>query len=183
MAVIMNHLLLDDRILWADGSITVPSDIIEKYIHIADDGKLFTDEITNEISDYNKFVPPKSKIKIKQLLYSKDTTWNIPSEITKIDIKHRVEQSLLDEIAESDFTKVEISDRWDRLEYEWSKFVDNDLLELIYAIIYVINSFISNNIVWGVGRGSSTSSYLLYLLKVHDVDSVEYELDFSEFLP
>jgi DNA polymerase III alpha subunit len=39
-----------------------------------------------------------------------------------------------------------------------------------------------NNIVLGVGRGSSVASYVLYLLGVHRVDSLKYDLDIKEFL-
>jgi DNA polymerase III alpha subunit len=49
-------------------------------------------------------------------------------------------------------------------------------------MVYVIDTFKKNNVIWGVGRGSSVSSYILYLLEVHDVDSVMYDLDFNEFL-
>jgi DNA polymerase III alpha subunit len=40
----------------------------------------------------------------------------------------------------------------------------------------------ANNIIWGVGRGSSVASYVLYLLEVHRVDSMYYNLDIREFL-
>jgi DNA polymerase III alpha subunit len=39
-----------------------------------------------------------------------------------------------------------------------------------------------NNIVWGVGRGSSVASYVLYLIGVHKIDSMYYDLDIEEFL-
>jgi len=39
-----------------------------------------------------------------------------------------------------------------------------------------------NNLVWGIGRGSSVASYVLYLIGVHKVDSVKYNLDIKEFL-
>ena len=39
-----------------------------------------------------------------------------------------------------------------------------------------------NNIVLGVGRGSSVASYILYLLGIHKVDSLAYNLDIKEFL-
>ena len=39
-----------------------------------------------------------------------------------------------------------------------------------------------NNIVWGVGRGSSVSSYVLFLMGVHKVDSMKYNLDIKDFL-
>ncbi|NDG32954.1 hypothetical protein EB118_23165, partial [bacterium] len=38
-----------------------------------------------------------------------------------------------------------------------------------------------NNIVWGVGRGSCVSSYILYLLNIHKIDSLKYNLDINEF--
>ena len=38
-----------------------------------------------------------------------------------------------------------------------------------------------NNVVWGIGRGSSVNSYVLYLIEVHDLDSVKFDLDINEF--
>ena len=34
----------------------------------------------------------------------------------------------------------------------------------------------------GVGRGSSVASYILYLIGVHRIDSIKYNLDWKEFL-
>ena len=39
-----------------------------------------------------------------------------------------------------------------------------------------------NNLIWGVGRGSSVASYVLYKLGVHRIDSIFYDLDPGEFL-
>jgi len=46
----------------------------------------------------------------------------------------------------------------------------------------MVDTFRKNNVVWGVGRGSSVSSYVLYLLGVHRVDSIKYKLNINEFL-
>ena len=56
------------------------------------------------------------------------------------------------------------------------------LIDILRTLIFVINTLIENNIVWGVGRGSSVSSYVLYLIGVHDVDSFQYGLNIEEFL-
>jgi DNA polymerase III alpha subunit len=40
----------------------------------------------------------------------------------------------------------------------------------------------ANRMIWGVGRGSSVASNVLYLLGVHRIDSMFYELDSREFL-
>ena len=47
---------------------------------------------------------------------------------------------------------------------------------------YMIDTFRKNDIVWGVGRGSSVASYVLFLIGVHKTDSMLYELDVTEFL-
>jgi DNA polymerase III alpha subunit len=47
---------------------------------------------------------------------------------------------------------------------------------------YLVDVCNTNNIVLGVGRGSSVASYCLYLLGVHCIDSIKYELDIKEFL-
>jgi DNA polymerase III alpha subunit len=47
---------------------------------------------------------------------------------------------------------------------------------------YLVDTLKSNNMIWGVGRGSSVASYVLYLLGVHRIDSMFYDLDAREFL-
>ena len=176
----MNHLLVDDRILWEDGTLSVPSKLISKYIEFADGGRLFTDVITPEIKEYNKHT--SSKIGLKSEPDELRTDWIIPKEITDINLDEHIERKFGEEIDKRDFTEEEIITRADRVYEEYRELVSAGLTPLIYAIIYVINRFEANNVVWGVGRGSSTSSYLLYILGIHDVDSVEYDLDFTEFL-
>ena len=46
---------------------------------------------------------------------------------------------------------------------------------------YIIDTLRENNVVWGVGRGSSVASYVLFLLGVHKIDSVKYNLPLEEF--
>jgi len=47
---------------------------------------------------------------------------------------------------------------------------------------YLVDVMKENHVIWGVGRGSSVASYVLYLLGVHRIDSIYYELDPAEFL-
>jgi len=49
-------------------------------------------------------------------------------------------------------------------------------------LIYVVDVLNEKNVVWGVGRGSSCSSYLFYLLGLHEVDSVRYDVEITDFL-
>jgi len=57
-----------------------------------------------------------------------------------------------------------------------------DLFDLLRYLKFLTDLMQQNNLIWGVGRGSSVASYVLYLLKVHRIDSLHYNLDIAEFL-
>ena len=59
---------------------------------------------------------------------------------------------------------------------------ERGLFDLLRFMVYMVDVMIQHNIVWGVGRGSSVASYVLYKLKVHRIDSMYYNLDVEEFL-
>jgi DNA polymerase III alpha subunit len=57
-----------------------------------------------------------------------------------------------------------------------------DLFDLLKYLKFLVDIMAQNNLIWGVGRGGSVASYVLYLLKVHRIDSLHYNLDIAEFL-
>ena len=69
-----------------------------------------------------------------------------------------------------------------RIDYEFNVFRNRNLLNLIRFLMFFVTTCRENNIVLGVGRGSSVSSYILYLIGIHKVNSIKYNLDFDEFL-
>ena len=69
----------------------------------------------------------------------------------------------------------------DRLTLELSLYRKHNMIDLLRTMKYVIDTLRKNNIVWGVGRGSSVASYALFLLGVHKIDSVKYSLPIDEF--
>jgi DNA polymerase III alpha subunit len=69
-----------------------------------------------------------------------------------------------------------------RKEEELKAFQEHGLVQLLRYMKYLVDFMRDNNIVWGVGRGSSVASYVLYLLGVHRVNSIKYNLDWREFL-
>jgi DNA polymerase III alpha subunit len=56
------------------------------------------------------------------------------------------------------------------------------LYKLLQFLIYLVDIMRENKIVWGVGRGSSVASYVLYLIGIHKINSLKYNLDINEFL-
>jgi DNA polymerase III alpha subunit len=61
-------------------------------------------------------------------------------------------------------------------------FQERNLFDLLRYLKYLVDVMTDNQLIWGVGRGSSVASYVLYKLKVHRIDSLHYELDPAEFL-
>ena len=69
-----------------------------------------------------------------------------------------------------------------RVQTEYSLFEQKKFIKVLQFLIYFVDTLRANNVVWGVGRGSSVASYVLFLLGVHKVDSIQYGLDWREFL-
>ena len=59
---------------------------------------------------------------------------------------------------------------------------ERGMFDLLRFLVYIVDVMREQDIVWGVGRGSSVASYVLYLIGVHKIDSLYYDLDIAEFL-
>jgi DNA polymerase III alpha subunit len=114
---------------------------------------------------------PEHAISIEQFDANLQDNWFMPEgyKSTSFDIVSH----LLDKCA----TDVERN----RVLEELELFAKNDMIELLCYLRYLVDTMKENNIVWGVGRGSSVASYCLYLLNVHRIDSIKYDLDIREF--
>jgi DNA polymerase III alpha subunit len=98
--------------------------------------------------------------------------WFMPDEYKELDI----EAFLLGKIGGK------LTTEWARCIEELEAFQQLDMYPLLRYMIYLVDFMRENNIVWGVGRGSSVASYVLYLIGVHRIDSIQYDLDWTEFL-
>jgi DNA polymerase III alpha subunit len=96
--------------------------------------------------------------------------WKMPQEYKDIDIAEHVLGMCK--------TDAELQ----RVGHELLLFQERDLFNLLRYLRYLVDVMKENNVIWGVGRGSSVASYVLYLLGVHKVNSMFYELDPEEFL-
>ena len=96
--------------------------------------------------------------------------WHMPEEYKQLDIAEYL-LGLCDEPHELQ-----------RVGKELLLFQERDLFDLLRYLKYLVDTLRANNIVWGVGRGSSVASYVLFLLGVHKIDSLFYNLDIEEFL-
>jgi DNA polymerase III alpha subunit len=69
----------------------------------------------------------------------------------------------------------------DRVSQELELYIKHGMYDILHVMKYLVDTLRANNVVWGVGRGSSVASYVLYLIGVHRIDSVKYKLPIEEF--
>ena len=86
------------------------------------------------------------------------------------------------DIAEYVLEQCTTQDQLQRVGKELLLYQERDMFPLLQYMKYLVDTMRENNIVWGVGRGSSVASYVLYLIGVHRIDSIYYNLDVEEFL-
>lgn len=96
--------------------------------------------------------------------------WAMPREYKELDIAEWVLQQCKTE------------EELQRVGQELLMFQDRNLFDLLRFMKHLVDTLRKNNIVWGVGRGSSVASYVLYLIGVHKINSIYYDLDIAEFL-
>ena len=100
----------------------------------------------------------------------KQNSWHMPDEYKRLDIAEYI-LSLCNSDA-----------KLQRCGEELLLFQERNLFDLLRYLKYLVDTLRDNNMIWGVGRGSSVASYVLYLLGVHRIDSMFYDLDAREFL-
>ena len=96
--------------------------------------------------------------------------WFMPEDYKKFDIVNYLLESCKNETETN------------RVLEELELFVQHDMIDVLNYLKYLVDVMRENNIVWGVGRGSSVASYCLYLIGIHRIDSIRYNLDIREFL-
>jgi len=97
-------------------------------------------------------------------------SWFIPKEYKELDIaKWLLDQCHTDE-------------QYLRVVEELELYVQHNMIDVLVCIKYLVDYMRQHDIVWGVGRGSSVASYCLYLIGLHKVDSIKFQLDITEFL-
>ena len=86
------------------------------------------------------------------------------------------------DVQEYCISKCTTLDEQTRVLKELTEFKNRNLMQVLQWLKYFVDTCLSENIIWGVGRGSSVSSFVLYLLNVHRIHSIKYNLDWREFL-
>jgi DNA polymerase III alpha subunit len=112
---------------------------------------------------------PKEDISIQEFDQGLQQQWFMPAEYKNFEIVGFLLDQTTDET------------EYQRVVEELELFYQHDMIDLLRYLKYLVDTMKDHDIVWGVGRGSSVASYCLYLLNVHRINSVKYDLDIREF--
>jgi DNA polymerase III alpha subunit len=175
----MKPIDLGDRQLWPDGDFTVDPDKVTDYIFKLS-GKLEhlkVTHLTKDIEEYNQISDQKILVKESFDASIFPPCWVLPDSYKYSNLNDYL-IGLADKIEKDSL----YDKRIERLSHEIWVFEEQSLDEVLRCLIYGVETMREKNVVWGVGRGSSCSSYLLFLLGLHSVDPVKYDIDFSDFI-
>lgn len=114
--------------------------------------------------------PTSDAISITEYDYKNQQNWLMPDKYKQLDIAEYVLG-----LCANDQELQRVAD-------ELLKYQERDLFNLLRYLKYLVDVMHEHNLIWGVGRGSSVASYVLYKIGIHKIDSLFYDLDVGEFL-
>jgi hypothetical protein len=114
--------------------------------------------------------PESSDISVPEFDLKQQSQWFMPDHYRSMDIAEHV------------LSLCTTAEQLQRVGQELLMFQEKNLFDLLRFLKYLVDVMRENHVIWGVGRGSSVASYVLYLLGVHKIDSMYYDLDLAEFL-
>lgn len=132
----------------------------------------FNDAVTDLYADIPKLSQYQSYtgITVEEFDMANQSNWYMPDDYKNLDI------------AEYLLSLCKTDAELQRVGAELLLFQERELFDLLKFLKYFVETLRKNNVTWGVGRGSSVSSYVLFLLGVHKINSMYYDLDITEFL-
>ncbi len=161
---------LKDRTLWFDGTNQVSPELVpELFLSGASPKDIAVDSLNADIEQFNLLADEPIEFgKIKNRLF--DMSWKIPKKYHELDI----DALLWSKVPNDEAYKA-------RLKAEMNEINVRGMVPLMRTLIYVLDRFRETNTVWGVGRGSSCASLALFLIGLHKVDPIKYNIAMEEF--
>lgn len=143
-----------------------------------------------DLSDYNVETPELHNNAVKKNYSDLNTLERLPNINTLPEIWHQHNQQtwfMPQEYQQFDIAKWVLEqcnsdEEIQRAGAELLEYAERNLLDMLCYLKYLIDTMRENSIVWGVGRGSSVASFVLYKIGVHRINSLYYDLDFNEFM-
>lgn len=174
---------LNDRILRYDGvNIVAPSQVPALLMYGISPAQIKVTETDEDVRLFNANVAAADRILLAEdEPISIPLRWTIPVKYLDIDLTEYVIGIYASRAQKLNYNVRELEQAENRIAAELSEIERRGMIEFVKTVIFIIDEFRKSNVVWGVGRGSSCASYILFLLGLHLVDPVKFDIPMDEF--
>lgn len=107
--------------------------------------------------------------------------FKIPQKYRDIDLDYHIATKIL-QLPAGHRAHDNMDEYCSRAANETYQMRERGMEDFLRLLIYIVEVFNDNDVVYGIGRGSGCASLVLYLCGVHFVDPLEYDIPISEFL-
>ena len=168
---------LSNRIIDDDGNVIYNNhgilDYIYKFKKVPTNILFLESDDIKRFNEFSEYFGESERITLPKRLRShseRQKSWFIPNEYLNIDL-----EVYFKTLCKSDIER-------ERVKIELQEYKRTNMEMLLRFMIFLMDYIKKNGYVLGVGRGSSVCSYCLYLIGVHKINSIEYDLNIKEFL-
>lgn len=98
-----------------------------------------------------------------------DRTWFTPPEYQCINLSDHV------------LSRCTTQEQLERAQWELRMIQELDAEHIFLHLIYLVDEWRKHDLVWGIGRGSSVSCFVLYVIGINKINPLDYDLDPREF--
>ena len=126
------------------------------------------EDLLDQVFDFRQY--KELTVTVREFDKQNQTSWHMPQDYKDMDIAKWI------------IKQCKTQSELQRVGEELLLFQERGLFDLLKYLKYLVDTMRDNGVIWGVGRGSSVASYVLYLIGIHKVDSMYYDLPINEFL-
>jgi DNA polymerase III alpha subunit len=162
---------LSIRTLWFDGTSQVaPDDVPSLILSGCSLDQIVVNEMNDDVDQFNLIEDAMISME-KNENKPFNFEYNIPKVYQDLNVPLILFQKI---IGKSDVYSKRLTD-------ELAQVRTREMEPLLKTLMYIVDKFKESGTVWGVGRGSSCASLILFLIGLHKVDPIKYNIPMSEF--
>lgn len=175
---------LNNRVLRYDGvSIIEPERLASFLFRGIQPAQLRLTELDEDSRLFNANTAQSEQLKVFDIEPVNLTfNWLVPPEYLSLDVEQHVLAVFGERLPALAYSDSQTEKAILRVAQELAEFQRRGLTDLLRVIIFVLARFKETGQVYGVGRGSSCASFVLFLLGLHVVDPIKYDVDLEEFM-
>lgn len=96
--------------------------------------------------------------------------WTTPDPYADMDIEEYI------------YNRCKTTEEIVRVQKEMKLFKERNMLSVLCHLVYLTDFWRKNGIFWGVGRGSSVGSFVLYLIGINRINPLDFDIAIEDFL-